>query len=290
MATMTLWHKKTTDDAAYERNLRGDPNKRSSLRDGNRVLDSLLSGYTGRHPHHVRRLGNDLPIYGDLLYGITKKETVSFLGTRDQVVGTDMQHELSLSIFDFILSVYCEDVFQFLDHDKQAPLLLTDALLFQVTGQEAATVKEGDILGGRSHNIRGIRKFLLIKQMKKNQSFNPQGNAWSWLLGVEAAHILCGGPDLSVELQIMARSPLVRYDASATVKLLLYNEQPSAVKRIKLEEDYGKNINNLDHIAEYGQKRFQNHSMSSVAPKLVSADKNVGQRWEKGLKENNRQH
>jgi hypothetical protein len=103
--------------------------------------------------------------------------------------------------------------------------------------------------------------------MKRSQSFNPQGDAGSWLLGVETARILCGGPDLSVELQIAARSPLVRYDASATVKLLLYNEQPSAIKRIKLEEDYENGLNNLADIAKYGQKRFQHHSMASL-PKL----------------------
>jgi hypothetical protein len=275
MATMTSWCKKTTDEAVYERYLRGDPNKRSSLRDGNRALDRLLSDYVGRHPHHVRRLGNELPIYGDLLYGITAKETVLLLQTWDAVVEEAVQYELSLSIFDFILRVYCEEVFQFLDHDKQAPLLLTDALLFQVSGQDASSVEEGDILGGRSHKIRGIQKFLLIEQMKRSKSFNPKGDAGSWLLGVETARILCGGPDLSVELQIAARSHLVRYDASAAVKLMLYNEQPSTIKRIKLEEDYEKDLNNLANIAKYGQKRFQNYSMSSVVPKLVSTNKNT---------------
>ena len=257
----------SSTEAAYERYLRGDSNKRSFLRDGNRALDRLLSDYVGRHPHHVRRLGNDLPIYGDLLYGITAKETVLLLQTRNIVVEEAIQYELSLSIFDFILRAYCAEVFQFLDHDKQASFLLTDALLFQVSGQDASTVKEGDILGGRSHKIRGIQKFFLIKQMKRSQTFNPQGDAGSWLLGVETARILCGGPDLSVELQIAARSPLVRYDASATVKLLLYNEQPSAIKRIKLEEDYENGLNNLADTAKYGQKRFQHHSMASL-PKL----------------------
>jgi hypothetical protein len=283
---MTLWCKKTADEAAYEKYLRGDPNKRSPLRDGNRALDRLLSGYAGRHPHHVRRLGYDLPLYGDLLHGITTKETVSFLQTRDEVVEKATQYELYLSIFDFILSVYFEEVFQFLDHDKQAPLLLTDALLFQVSGQDAGIAEEWDILGRRSHKIRGIQKFLLMKQMKTNQSFNPQGNARSWLLGIEVAHILCGGPDHSVESQIAAYSPLVRYDASATVKLLLYNEQPSSIKRIKLEEDYEKNLNGLTDTVKDGQNIFQNHSMGSVVHKLVSTNKNMDQRWGRGLKEN----
>jgi hypothetical protein len=275
----------SSTEAAYERYLRGDSNKRSSLRYGNRVLDRLLNDYVGRHPHHVRCLANDLPIYGDLLYGIAVKEATLFLQKRDMVVEEAIEYGLSLSIFDFVLRAYCAEVFQFLDHDKQASLLLADALLFQVSGQDASTVKEGDILGGRSHNIRGIQKFFLIKQMKRSQSFNPQGDLGSWLLGVETARILCGGPDLSVELQIAARSPLVRYDASATVKLLLYNEQPSTIKRIKLEEDYEKGLNNLTDIANYDQKGFQNYSTSSVVPKLVSTNIKINQQWGKRLKQ-----
>jgi hypothetical protein len=282
---MTLWCKKTTDEAAYEQYLRGDSGKRSSLRDRNRALDRLLNDYVGRHPHHVRCLGNDLPVYGDLLYGIAAKETFLFLQTRNIVVEETVEYALSLSIFDFVLRAYCAEVFQFLDHDKEASLLLTDALLFQVSGQEVSAVKEGDILGGRSHKIRGIHKFFLIKQMKRSRSFNPQGDLGSWLLGVEIARILSGGPDLSMELQIAARSPLVRYDASATVKLLLYNEQPSTIKRIKLEEDYEKGLNNLTDIANYDQKGFQNYSTSSVVPKLVSTNIKINQQWGKRLKQ-----
>jgi len=185
----------SSTEAAYERYLRGDSGKRSSLRDRNRALDRLLNDYVGRHPHHVRCLGSDLPVYGDLLYGIAAKETFLFLQTRNIVVEETVEYALSLSIFDFVLRAYCAEVFQFLDHDKEASLLLTDALLFQVSGQEVSAVKEGDILGGRSHKIRGIHKFFLIKQMKRSRSFNPQGDLGSWLLGVEIARILSGaGP------------------------------------------------------------------------------------------------
>ncbi len=246
----------STDNAAYERYLRGDPGKRSPLRDGNVALDRLLSEYTGRHPHHIRRLGNDLPVYGDLLYEIATKETALLLHTWDEVVAEPVQYGLTLSIFDFILSIYCDGVFQFLDYDKEAPLLFANALLFQVTGQDASTVDEGDILGGRTHTIRGIRKFLLVSQMKRKQPSNAQGDARSWLLGIEVARILCGNPDLSVELQMMSRAILIRYDASAVVRLLLYNEPPNMKKRIELEKEYEKKLNNLNGMVKYGQKTF----------------------------------
>jgi hypothetical protein len=161
-------------------------------------------------------------------------------------------------MFDFILSVYCDRVFQFLDHDKQAPLLLADALLFQVTGQDASTANEGDILHGRTHTIRGINKFLLLSQIKRKQSFNIQADVWSWLLGVEIARILCGGPDLSVEHQVMARTALIRYDASAVVRLLLHNEPPNITKRTELEKEYEEDLNNFGDTARYSQKKFQN--------------------------------
>jgi len=246
----------SNDNTVYERYLRGDSGKRSSLRDGNGALDRLMIDYAGKHPHHIRRLGNDLPVYGDLLYGIATKEAALLLHTWDEGVDESVQYELTLSIFDFILSVYCDGVFQFLDYDKQAPLLLANALLFQVTGKDASIVDEGDILGGRSHTIRGVRKFLLVNQMKRKQSPEMQRDARGWLLGVEIARILCGNPDLSVELQVMARAVLIRHDAAAVVRFLLYNEPPSVKKRIELEKEYEKNINNLSGMVMYGRKTY----------------------------------
>ncbi len=143
---MTLYRTKTTDDAAYEQYLRGNSDKRSSLRDGNQALNRLLNNYTGRHPRYVHRLGSDLPIYGALLYGVAAREAVFFSQTKDEFVDAATQYGLSLSIFDFILFSYFSEVFQSLDHDKEAPSLLTDALLFQVSGQEASSIKEEDML------------------------------------------------------------------------------------------------------------------------------------------------
>ena len=270
----------TADSTMYERYLRGNSEKQSFLRDGNRALDHLLIRYDGKHPHHIRRLRKDLPIYGDLLYGIALKETVLIQHTWNKVLEESVQHELSLSMFDFILSVYCDRVFQFLDHDKQAPLLLADALLFQVTGQDASTADEGDILHGHTHTIRGIHKFLLLGQIKKKQSFSAQADARSWLLGVEIARILCGGPDLSVEHQVMARTALIRYDASAVVRLLLHNEPPNITKRTELEKKYEEDLNNFGDTARYSQKKFQNgvSTRGSIVPKLPSASKNTNQR------------
>jgi hypothetical protein len=270
----------TANSTTYERYLRGNSEKQSILRDGNRPLDRLLVRYNGKHPHHIRRLSKDLPIYGDLLHGIASKETALIQHTWDKVLEESVQHALSLSMFDFVLSVYCDRVFQFLDHDKQAPLLLADALLFQVTGQDASTANEGDILHGRTHTIRGIHKFLLLSQIKRKQSFSIQTDARSWLLGVEIARILCGGPDLSVEHQVMARAALIRYDASAVVRLLFYNEPPNTTKRTELEKEYEENLNNFGDMAKYGQKEFRScvGTRGGIVPKLPSASKNTNQR------------
>jgi hypothetical protein len=90
---MTLCRKKTADDASYERCLRGNSDKRSSLRDGNRALNRLLNNYTGRH--HIHRWGSDLPIYGDLLYDVAAREAVLFSQIMDQVVDEATRYELS---------------------------------------------------------------------------------------------------------------------------------------------------------------------------------------------------
>jgi hypothetical protein len=246
----------SSDAAQYERYLRGDRQERSVPRDDNRALNRLLGDYVGSHPNHIRSLANDLPIYGDVLYGIATKEAVLLMQTADIFVEEVAQYDLTLSILDFLLFAYCEEVFRFLDHDKKAAFLLTDALLFQICGQETSAIREGDILGGRSHTMRGIKKYLLIEQMKKERSFNSQGDARTRLLSAEAARILCNGPDLAIECQVAARTPLMRYDASAAVRLLLYNEQPNATKRIALQENYEHEINKLADMVKYGQMRF----------------------------------
>ncbi len=263
----------SSDAAQYERYLRGDPNRQSALRDGNEAVDRLLSGYMGSHPHHLRSLANDVPTYGDVLYGIAAKEGVLMMQTADSVSEKATQYALSLSLFDFLLVAYCTEVFRFLDHDKQAALLLTDALLFQVCGQDACAIREGDILGGRSYTMRGIKKYLLIERMQKEHSFNPQKDAQTWLLAAEATRILRGGPDLVIESQVAARAPLMRYDASAAIRLLLYNEQPSVTKRIALKENYEKEINKLTDIIRHGQISFQNQLLRNGVPKFVSIKK-----------------
>ena len=234
----------SADSTAYERYLRGNSEKQSLLRDGNRALEHLVR-YNGKHPHHIRRLTKDLPAYGDLLHGIALKEAVLIQHTWDKVLEESVQYQLSLSMFDFILSVYCDRVFQFLDYDRQAPLSLANALLFQVTGQDPSTACEEDILRERTHTIRGIHKFLLLGQIKRKLPFSIQADVRSWLLAAEIAQILCEGPDLSVEHQVMARTALIRYDAGAAIRLLLYNEPPDIAKRTELETKYREGLNSI---------------------------------------------
>ena len=270
----------TASSTTYERYLRGNSEKQSFLRDGNRPLDHLLARYNGKHPHHIRRLSKDLPLYGDFLHRIVLKETALIQHTWDKVLEEPVQYDLSLSMFDFILSVYCDRVYQFLDHDKQAPLLLADALLFQVTGQDASTADEGDILHGRTHTMRGIHKFHLLSQIKRKQSFSIQADARGWLLRTEIARILCGGPNLSVEHQVMARIALIRYDASSVIGLLLHNEPPNIIKRAELEKEYEEDLNNFGNVSKHSQKTPQGSvgARGGIVPKLPSASKNTNQR------------
>jgi hypothetical protein len=241
---MAFLHKKNTDDSVYEHYLIGDYDKHSPLRDGNRALDYLVHNYRGGYRQQARVLVDNLPVYGDLLYRVAAREAAFLSRIKEEGVNEATLYNLSLSIFDFILIIYFDEVFQFLDRNKEVSSLLTDALLFQVSGQEASTAKEEDIFDENSHNIRGIQKFLLIKQMKINQSINPPGDATAWLLGVEAACIL-GGPELAVMIPVGGHCLLLRYDATATIRLLIYDEKPDMTKRIKLEEDFTKSLNNL---------------------------------------------
>lgn len=241
---MVFWRKKNTDDSVYEHYLVGDYDKRSPLRDGNRALDYLVHNYRGSYRQQVRVLVDNLPVYGDLLYRVAAREAAFLSKIKEEGVDETTLYNLLLSIFDFILIIYFDEVFQFLDHDKEVTSLLTDALLFQVSGQEASNAKEENILDENSHNIRGIQKFLLIKQMKRKHSINPPGDTAAWLLGEEATNIL-GDPGFVAMTPVAGHSLLLRYDAKATIRLLLYNEMPDMAKRIKLEEDFWESLNNL---------------------------------------------
>jgi hypothetical protein len=241
---MAFWRKKITDSSEYKYYLIGGYDKRSPLRDGNLALDYLAHNYSSGYRQKERGLVYDLPMYGDLLYRLATREAAFLSKIWNEAVDEAILYKLSLSMFDFILTIYFDEVFKFLDSNKEASSLLTDALLFQVTGQEGSTAKEDDIHYRNSHNIRGIQKFLLIKQMKVSQSINPPGDTTTWLLGVEAGCIL-GGQILAVMVVVGGHSLLLGYDAKATMRLLLYNEKPDMAKRIRLEEDYAKDLRNL---------------------------------------------
>ena len=78
----------------------------------------------------------------------------------------------------------------------------------------------------------------------------------------------------------MARTALIRYDASAIVRLLLYNEPPNITKRTELEKEYEEGLNNFGDVAKYGQIKSQNgvSTRGGIVPKLPSASKNTHQR------------
>ncbi len=79
---------------------------------------------------------------------------------------------------------------------------------------------------------------------------------------------------------MMARTPLIRYDASAMVRLLLHNEPPNIIKRAELEKEYEESLNNAADVAKSGQKKFQGcvSSRGRIIPNLPSASKNANQR------------
>jgi hypothetical protein len=211
--------------------------KKSALRHGNEALDYLIDHYKPLDSKE-ELLVESLPIVGDLLYALSENVTSDLSSLGGKEADVDTMNRLSLSVFDLTLATYFNEVFDFLDHDKEVPSLLVDALLFQATGFEATSVAEQDMINDDTYRARGIQKFLLERQIL-SQSKSVQ-DAEGWLLGKEVACILSGGPDVSIVVAVSTPSLLLRYDARSIIRKILYNENPSKSERRKLETNFSK--------------------------------------------------
>ena len=208
------------------------PKKKHTLRPGNRALDYLLNNYPALD-NKVKIHIDQLPILGDLLFEmVVKKNATDFCKMKDGSIPKKTLNDVSYAIFDLILTVYFDEIFNYLNHDKGLSSLLVDALLFQTLGQEASEITETDMINYDSYKARGIQKYLLQKQrMSDNTKIkDPSG----WLLGTEVARILTDGPDIAIVMPICIASIMIRNDAKACIRLVLYDEKPDEKKRDQL--------------------------------------------------------
>src|SRR6266436_1573453 len=71
---------------------------------------------------------------------------------------------LANSLFDLQLAVFFRELTEYVG-DNPTASLLTDALLYQATGFEAASATQEQILHYGTHNTRGIEKFQLARKL-----------------------------------------------------------------------------------------------------------------------------
>ena len=203
------------------------PRKRVSLRPQNRALNYLLNNYQPLNTKVKDHIDN-LPMLGAaLLELIAKKTATDFRTLKDGSVDKAMLNAMSYSIFDLILTVYFDEIFEFSNHDKELSSLLFDALLFQALGQEPGNITEADMVNHDSYKTRGIQKYLLQKQLMSGNTKmkDPSG----WLLGTEVSCILTGGTDIAVVMPVQATSIPIRQATKACIRHQLYNEKPAGL-------------------------------------------------------------
>jgi hypothetical protein len=65
------------------------------------------------------------------------------------------------------------------------------------------------------------------------------------MLGKEIAIILTGGPDIALVVPVSSLSLLIRFDAKAEIRKLLYNEKPDLNKRRNLDKSIANGLADL---------------------------------------------
>lgn len=222
---------------------------KSALRQGNQALDYLIEHYKPLNSK-VKLLVDNLLLVGDCLYALAENLASDLSSLGENKTDADTLTQLNLSVLDLSLLTYFNEVFDFLNHDKEVSSILVDALLFQATGFEATSVTEQDMIDDDTYKARGIQKFLLGRQILKVN--DPEG----WLFGKEIAYILLGGPDISIVVSVATPSLLLRYDAKSIIRKILYNENPSKSERRKLETNLSKSDMELvNKLSIVGKKR-----------------------------------
>jgi len=210
------------------------------FREGNRSLDYLITNYQPLDPK-VAALVELIPKVAEELYSQARKNATldCFTGTTNPVssvirmlggASSDRQTLLIQCIFDLILTVYFQEVYEYCA-DKEVASLLTDSLLYQATGLKPSSPTELQIREEGTHTIRGIHKFALAdKQM------SHIGDIVAWIFGKEIAALQGTTRDMAIILSVAPISVMLRAHAKWAIRYFLYGTLPTKADERNLDE------------------------------------------------------
>jgi hypothetical protein len=206
--------------------------KKPPLRDGNRALNYLLEKHRSQG-QKLNFLIDNLSTIGAVLYALSENFASIVPSLDEKPIDPQTRRQIALSAFDLTLVTYFNEIFPFLDKQNEVASVLTDALLYQVTGYEATSPTEQDVIDDRTHKFRGIHKFLMEKKMLDKPGAVKDTDAW--LLGKEVSCALLGHPDISMVMTLPTPSMMLRYDAKGLIREVLYDEVPRRFQRRRLQ-------------------------------------------------------
>jgi hypothetical protein len=213
------------------------------LRQGNVALTYLVSQYPA--DAKVRKLIEALPSFGAALYRDAQEEARKMLiaGCENRLTrivtriaaaisgNSTKETGLANSLFDLESAVFFREVTEYIG-DNTIASLLTDALLYQVTGFEAASPTEEQVLYGGTHNVRGIQKFQIAGKLMPRIA-----DIEGWTFGSEYSAIISGRPkDFSNVIKGAFLSLPRRARVRAHVRYLLYGTTPTKAEQEAMEQ------------------------------------------------------
>ncbi len=206
----------------------------SGLRAGNRALDFLVSRYSPMDPK-LHALTNSLSKFADGLYRdaedaartLLQNATASLVthvakGVAPGASGGTQQRILANCIFDLQSTVFFIELKNHLGDCERASALV-DALLYQATGDEAASATEDELLDAGTQNVRGISKYQAARK-----SMPHIADTEAWIFGKEFSAIVSGNPkDFAYVVSVSPFSVLARVRARWHIRFLLHGVVPT---------------------------------------------------------------
>jgi hypothetical protein len=220
------------------------------VRHGNEALDDLLANYQPMNAE-VKFLVDSLPEFAERLFELARGAAKNLhdslapnafsriLRARSSIYATPKSKQglLALSIFDLMLVTYFEEILIYCGN-KEISSLLVEALLYEATGFETSAPRDDDTLLFETHKTRGIYKYLLERQKKKDitDTAGP-------LFDKEVAVIESRG-SFGTMVAVSPFSLSIRRQAQWMIRFLLHGIEPSDEEREALDkmisDSYGR--------------------------------------------------
>jgi hypothetical protein len=213
------------------------------LRPGNAALSHLVAHYSP--DAKLQKVIDSLPSFGVELYGEAQQEARKILSVdhRNQVArivkrvvaavsgASAKETALANSLFDLQLAVFFRELTEYVA-DEAIASLLTDALLYQATGFEAASATQEQILHYGTHDTRGIEKFQMARKLMPHVQ-----DIEGWVFGSEYSAIVSGRPKHFANVTEGTFFSLPRrVSARIHIRYLLYGTLPTKTEQEAMEQ------------------------------------------------------